>query len=299
MFASEDDWTAGKAVTLRHGLLRILAPNPSAMTWRGTNSYVLGTDSVAVIDPGPDSPAHLAALLAAIADRPVSHIIVSHSHRDHSPLARPLAQATGAPVLAFGDSQAGRSAVMTRLAAAGLVGGGEGVDADFAPDVTVRDGEVIDGAGWALRVIHTPGHMGNHICLQWADAIFSGDHVMAWATSLVSPPDGDLSDFMASCRKLRAKGPAYPGHGPVVTNLTTRIDWLISHRLTREAQIIGALDRGPATIPTLTALIYTDIAANLHPAAGRNTLAHLIDLHRRNIVSASPHLGADALFALA
>ncbi len=298
MFASADDWTVGKAVALRHGLFRVLAPNPSAMTWRGTNSYILGTDTVAVIDPGPDDPAHLAALRTAIGDRPVSHIIVTHSHRDHSPLARPLAQATGAPVLAFGDSLAGRSAVMTRLAETGLVGGGEGVEADFAPDVTVRDGEVIDGAGWALRVIHTPGHMGNHICLQWEEAIFSGDHVMGWATSLVSPPDGDLSDFMASCRKLKAKGPAYPGHGPTVANLTTRIAWLVGHRLTREAQIIGALDHGAATIPDLTASIYADIDPKLHAAAARNILAHLIDLQGRNIVRASPHFGIDATFVI-
>ncbi len=300
MFASENDWTVGKAVRLRRGLLRVLAPNPSPMTWRGTNSYVLGDTTVAVIDPGPDDPNHLAALVAAIGGRPVSHIIVTHSHRDHSTLARSLAQATGGPVLAYGNSLAGRSVVMTGLAATGLVGGGEGVDVEFMPDDRLRDGQVIDGDGWTLRVVHTPGHLGNHICLRWGHMMFTGDHVMGWATSLVSPPDGDLSDFMMSCRKLARlpSGPAYPGHGPVVANTTTRIGWLVSHRLKREAQIIAALSQGHATVPELTATIYADTAPALHPAGARNVLAHLIDLHSRNIVCARPDLGVGATFAL-
>ncbi len=301
MIARENDWTPGKAIDLRPGLLRVLAPNPSSMTLHGTNTYILGEASVAVIDPGPDSSAHLAAILAAIGGRRVSHIIVTHSHLDHAPLARPLARTCRAPIIAFGDSLAGRSDVMIGLADSGLTTGGEGVDSTFAPDIAVSDGDMIPGDSWQLKVIHTPGHFGNHICLQWDDALFSGDHVMQWASSLVSPPDGDLGDYMASCRKLtrRVGGPAYPGHGSVVTNLTERVDWLIAHRLQREAQIIAVLHLGPSAIGQLTAVIYTDITPALLPAAARNVFAHLIDLHVRNIVTAVPDLRADATFSMA
>ncbi|MBT8411798.1 MAG: MBL fold metallo-hydrolase, partial [Octadecabacter sp.] len=190
---------AGEAVTVEDGLTRVLAPNASPMTYWGTNSYILGHDRVAVIDPGPDDPKHLASLIRAIAGRPVSHILVTHSHLDHSPLARALSQATDAPVLAFGDSNAGRSVAMQELAASGLMGGGEGVDPTFAPDILVADGDTITGDGWALTALHTPGHFGNHLSFLWGDVAFTGDHLMDWATSLVSPPDGDLTDFMASC----------------------------------------------------------------------------------------------------
>ncbi len=272
---------------LEPGLLRLLAPNPSPMTEAGTNSYLLGHDQVCIIDPGPDDPRHLRALLAAIDGRPVRGIVVTHAHRDHSALARALAAATRAPVLAFGDATSGRSPAMQRLAGAGI-GGGEGVDAGFAPDIQLRDGESLHGTGWSLRAFHTPGHFGNHLCLEWNGALFTGDLVMGWASSLVSPPDGDLTRFMRSCARMRNLAPRilYPGHGAPVVDAVDRIDWLIAHRRGREAQILAALSDGPASPDALTALIYADTPAALRPAAMRNILAHLIDLAERNVVTA-------------
>ena len=177
---------SGTIDTLAPGLRRIIAPNPSPMTERGTNTYLLGgAAGLCVIDPGPMDENHLAGILEAIGTARVDAIVVTHAHLDHAPLARTLAEATGAEVLAFGDAETGRSTIMRELAAEGRVGGGEGVDAAFHPDRTVADGDVIEGPGWRLEVLHTPGHMGNHICLRWGDALFTGDHVMGWASSLV------------------------------------------------------------------------------------------------------------------
>jgi len=291
---------AGVPLPLSADLTLVLAPNPSPMTYLGTNTYILGRSDLAIIDPGPDDSAHLKALLRAIDGRPVTHIFVTHSHLDHSPLARPLSDATGAPVLAFGDHLAGRSAVMDQLAAGGLVGGGEGIDHGFRPDQRLADGAEITGEWGTLAALHTPGHIGNHLCLAWGHAVFTGDHVMGWASSLVSPPDGDLTDFMASCERL-ANCPAkiyYPGHGAPVTDPMDRLRWLVTHRQTREAQILQALATGRATAAALTRTIYHDVAPALLPAAERNVLAHLIDLHGKGKVGASPALTADPIFAL-
>lgn len=290
---------AGEAITLDPGLRRILAPNPSPMTYRGTNTYLLGERGLAVIDPGPRDPAHLEAILAAL--RPgqtITHIVVTHTHVDHSPLAAILGERTGAPVLAFGPSGAGRSAVMAELARGGLAGGGEGIDTGFAPDRTVSDGEMIQGDGWALEVIHTPGHLGNHIALGWNDTCFTADHVMGWASSLVSPPDGDLTDFMDSCRRLRARQwrVFHPGHGAPVTDPNARLDWLIDHRLGREAAIVKALQSGPATARELAERIYIDTPAALLPAAERNVFAHLVDLLGKSKVSPIGTLSATVQF---
>lgn len=290
----------GTADRLAPGLVRILANNPSPMTFRGTNTYVLGDTHLAVIDPGPVDPAHLAALMEVIDGRPVSHIIVTHSHLDHSPLATPLAEQTGAPVLAFGASDTGRSAVMTDLAQAGLAGGGEGIDPDFAPDVIVADGDKIAGGGWDLTVLHTPGHMGNHICLRWGKALFCGDLVMGWASSLVSPPDGDLTDFMSSIARLRALPFTvfYPGHGAPITDPMARLDWLRDHRISREKEVCAALGADAQTVAELTRVIYADIAPNMWPVAARNVFAHLVDLQMRGLVAASPGLSQSAHFQL-
>ena len=295
------DPPVGIAETLEPGLRRVLAPNPSPMTYRGTNTYLLGTKGIAVIDPGPADPAHLKAILAALGPgQSVSHIVVTHTHLDHSPLARELSRATGAPVLAFGDATAGRSAVMQELAQSGLMGGGEGIDADFAPDRSVEDGARIDGDGWTLEVIHTPGHIGNHISLGWNDVCFTADHVMGWASSLVSPPDGDLTDFMASCARLAARDwrAFYPGHGAPVTDPAARLDWLITHRKSREAAILQQLAQGPADAKELAGAIYADTPAALLPAATRNVLAHLVDLHGKGRVAPQGALHAEARFSL-
>lgn len=291
---------AGQRHDLAPGLAMVLAPNAGPMTYTGTNTYLLGEETLAVIDPGPDDPAHLAALLAAIGGRQVSHILLTHSHLDHSPLARLLAAQTGAPVLGFGPSEAGRSPVMTALARQGLAGGGEGIDRDFMPDETLADGAVITGAGWELTALHTPGHIGNHMCFAWGDAVFTGDHVMGWASSLVSPPDGDLSDFMTSCARLAGLDALvfYPGHGAPVTDPAARLDCLMTHRRAREAQILAQLATGPQAVEPLTAAIYTDTARALLPVAERNVFAHLVDLHSRGLVRADPVLSRAATFAL-
>lgn len=291
----------GQPVDLAPGLRRIVAPNPSPMTHRGTNTYMLGTDDLAVIDPGPAHDDHLKAILDALAPgQRVSHIIVTHTHLDHSPLARPLATATGAPILAFGTAQAGRSAVMQSLASAGDIGGGEGIDDSFSPDVTLEDGSVIDGDGWRLEVLHTPGHIGNHVCLGWGDTCFTADHVMGWASSLVSPPDGDLTDFMASCDKLanRTWSVFHPGHGAPIRQPAARLDWLVSHRRSREVAILAALQNGPADAGSLARQIYTDTPPSLLGAATRNVLAHLVDLYGKSRIKLDGHLSSDAVFRL-
>lgn len=282
------------------GLRRVLAPNPSPMTLHGTNTYLLGRSSVAVIDPGPDSPAHLQAIEAALPPGArISHVLVTHAHRDHSPLARPLAARWGAPVLAFGDARAGRNPRMAGPEVARL-GGGEGVDSSFRPDLALPDTAVIEGPDWRLRVLWTPGHMGNHICLGWDDVVFSGDHVMGWASTLVSPPDGDMGDYMASLDKLAAARPRLllPGHGDPVSRPAERIATLAAHRRTREAAIRALLAAAPATVAGLTERIYTDTPKALIPAARRNVLAHLIDLQDRGLVTTQdPPDGAGTIYA--
>lgn len=280
-------------------LALVLAPNPSPMTYLGTNTYLLGRDKLAVIDPGPLDRAHLAALLAAIDGRPVTHIFVTHSHLDHSPLVVDLSAQTGAPVFAFGDSTAGRSAVMTALAKGGLAGGGEGIDAAFQPDHLLQDGAKITGDWGTLTAIHTPGHIGNHLCFAWQDAVFTGDHVMGWASSLVSPPDGDLTDFMASCEKLGAHDARvyYPAHGAPIPEPARRLAWLIAHRKSRETQIMDLLCKAPATPEALTKMIYVDTPDSLLPAAQRNVFAHLVDLHQRGKVRSEAPLSPTTIFS--
>ncbi len=293
------DPPVGQAQSVAPLLRRVLAPNPSPMTFRGTNTYLLGDRELAVIDPGPASQHHLSAILAAVGPtQKISHIFVTHSHKDHSPLAPALSQATGAPVFAFGPARAGRSEAMRRLAAAGLEDGGEGVDTTFKPDHSVADGTRIATCDWQLEVIHTPGHLGNHICLQWNDCCFTGDHVMGWASSLVSPPDGDLTDFMESCSRLAEKQwkSFFPGHGDVILNPASRLQWLISHRRARESAILDALAQNALTAAELTALIYTDTPKALFLAAERNVLAHLVDLYGKSKVTPRSTLNAASVF---
>ena len=281
---------------LAPGLRRVLAPNPGPLTGPGTNSYILGAGTVAVIDPGPDDPGHLAALETALGpDERISHIVVTHAHRDHSPLARVLSARWGAPVAAFGDAAAGRNPALAELEG---LGGGEGVDTGFVPDLRLADGAVLEGAGWRLEALWTPGHMGNHLCLRWGDAVFSGDHVMGWATSVVSPPDGDMAAYMASLERLaglRARV-FFPGHGAPVADPDGRLAELIAHRRGREAQILAALGPSPRSIADITAQVYAALAPALIPAAERNVLAHLIDLCARGRAHAHPAPRPDAVF---
>jgi glyoxylase-like metal-dependent hydrolase (beta-lactamase superfamily II) len=278
----------GMAETRAPKIRRLLAPNPSPMTHTGTNTYLLGLRDIAVIDPGPDNDAHFAAILSAIAPyQKITKILVTHSHLDHAPLARRLSAHCDAPIYAFGDSGAGRTAQMIALFEAGAIGGGEGVDYDFRPDITLEDGGVLDHAGQDLIAIWTPGHFGNHMVFSWNGALFTGDHVMAWASTMISPPDGDLGAFRRSCTQLQLRSERLylPGHGDAIEDGPARLNWLLVHRLERESQIISHLRGQPNTAPGLAEAIYTDIDPRLIHAATRNVLAHLIDLCERNLVT--------------
>lgn len=287
---------AGIAHEVAPGVRSVLAPNPSPMTHWGTNTYLVGEAEVAVIDPGPDDAAHLQAVLAATRGQTISHILVTHAHLDHAPLAARLAALTGAPVMGYGAAHEGRSAVMARLAASGHTGGGEGVDQRFRPQTALRDADTVQGADWALEVVATPGHFSGHLCFAMGDILFSGDHVMGWSSTLISPPDGDVSAFMASCARLRERPEQLylAGHGAPIAAAAERLEWLIAHRLEREAQILDALGPEPQTIGDLAARIYSDIPPRMLPVAARNVFAHLVDLTDRNLAIATPELGDDA-----
>lgn len=300
MGAEDFDPAPGAVETLEPGLRRVLAPNPSPMTFRGTNTYILGEGEVAVIDPGPADKRHFAALTGALGPKEkIAAILVTHSHLDHSELARPLAERAGAPVLALGDSGAGRSEVMERLAREGLAGGGEGVDPGFAPDERMGDGDELDFGAGRVAAVATPGHFGNHLSFAWSGTLFTGDHLMGWATSLVSPPDGDLGAFMMSCERVAARSDrvAYPGHGAPVHRPQERARELLEHRAERAAQIRETLRPEPRTVAEIAAEVYRDVDAALLPAAERNAFAHLIDLVERNEACAVPRLACDARFS--
>ncbi|MEM7441409.1 MAG: MBL fold metallo-hydrolase [Pseudomonadota bacterium] len=292
----------GRAVELEPGVRVLAAPNPGPMTFTGTNTYLVGTHHLAIIDPGPDLIDHETAILAAVEGAKVSHILVTHSHVDHSPLARRLSEKLNAPVCGFGPAAEARSLQMAALAQEGDLGGGEGVDLAYSPDVALSDGDCVTGDGWALNALHTPGHLSDHLCfaLGGTGAVFSGDHVMGWATTMVSPPDGDLTRFMASLDKMTERPDRiyYPGHGGPVEDPIGIIAWQKTHRQGREAQIREALLAGPATAMDLAQRIYTDIDQRLIPAAARNVLAHLIDLSTRNLAKPQGQLTQSAEFEL-
>lgn len=288
----------GIAEDLGDDIYRIVAPNPSPMTYTGTNTYIVGTGPFIVLDPGPNVEAHLAAIKDFVGDHGISHILVTHSHVDHSPLAATLSDAFNAPIYAFGTSADGISQIMHNVIASGYTGGGEGIDHAFSPDFTLCDGEDIHTPAGTFQAIHTPGHMGNHMCFARDGALFSGDHVMGWATSMVSPPDGDVGDFMRSCEKLLNSewSRLLPGHGDVVLEANARISWLLAHRHEREAQVFDTLDTMGQTPLELAQKIYTDVDPKLIPIAARNVFAHLIELVAQNKVTALGPLSSEVKF---
>ena len=299
-FETDHTPQVGVPSTLAEGLRVITCGNASPMTFTGTQTYLLGEREVAVIDPGPADPAHLTAIEKALEGQTLSHIIVTHSHVDHSPLAATLSAKTGAPVYGFGPADAARSELMNQLATEGNLGGAEGIDPNFTPDILVADGDKIKGAEWAVKAVHTPGHLSNHLCFAWegTDSLFSGDHVMGWASTLVSPPDGDLTAFMASLKILqdRSEHTYYAGHGAPLFEAHNMLDYLLAHRLGREDQIMDRLQTAPHTVAELTADMYADVNPLLHGAASRNVLAHLIDLFERGLVAPEGVFRADARF---
>ncbi|MEM8851549.1 MAG: MBL fold metallo-hydrolase [Pseudomonadota bacterium] len=274
-------------------LVRVLAANPSPMTAQGTNSYVIGTSDLAVIDPGPALVSHLDALDAVIAGRPVRAILVTHAHLDHAPAAAILARRTGGPVLAFGLLPADH--------AADAIGGGEGVDRAFRPDRALADGDTVSGTGWTLRALHTPGHMPDHLSFHWAETntTFTGDTVMGWASTMISPPEGDLGAFYGSLDILEdlAARRFYPGHGATVDAPAERCQALRAHRRARTEAILAALPEAP-TIPDLVRGIYAETPPALHGAAARNVLAHLLQLAKDGCVRADPAPGTRARWYL-
>jgi glyoxylase-like metal-dependent hydrolase (beta-lactamase superfamily II) len=255
----------------------VLAHNPSAFTYYGTQSYLIGTDEVAVVDPGPDLPEHLDTLVAAIGRRPVAAIMCTHTHRDHSPAARPLAERTGAPVI--GCAPLALETVGPRADAS--------FDGDYAADRVLEDGEQLEVDGEAVTAVSTPGHTSNHLCFAYRGALFSGDHVMGWSTTVVVPPDGDMAAYMTSLEKLRAREDRvyYPAHGPAVTNPQQYVRHLVGHRMQREKQILALVSEKPQPIPDIVARAYPGLDPRLTAAAGGSVLAHLIDLERRGLVA--------------
>lgn len=261
---------------------RLLARNPSPFTYTGTGTFVVGQGEVAVIDPGPLDFAHVKALIEALAGESVTHILVTHTHMDHSPAAPALKAATGAPI--FGCAPLMLSDDGPRADA--------GFDPLYAPDRVLADGESVCGPGWTLSAVATPGHTSNHLCYALAEekALFTGDHVMGWSTTVVAPPDGNMADYMASLRKLLDRDDAiyHPTHGEAIAEPKRFVRGLIAHRRQRETQILKHLAAGPQTIPAMVAQMYAGIDTRLHGAAGRSVLAHLLDLEARGQVRPGP-----------
>jgi glyoxylase-like metal-dependent hydrolase (beta-lactamase superfamily II) len=288
----------GEAVAVAPDVLRVTVNNPSPFTFRGTNSYIVGRDTLAVIDPGPEDEAHFQALLKAIAGRPVSHIFVSHTHRDHSPLTKRLKEATGATVIAEGPHRPARP---LRIGETNPLDAS--ADTAFRPDRRIADGEVVSGDGWAIGGVLTPGHAANHAAfsLEGTGILFSADHVMAWSTSIVAPPDGAMSDYMASLDKLLGRDDRLylPGHGGQVVNPGQYVRGLKAHRKMRERAIVERLKEGDRTIPEMVKTIYRSTDPRLHGAAGLSVLAHIEDLVGRGEVAAEGDIAIDSVYRLA
>ena len=274
---------------------RVIANNPGPFTYTGTGTYIVGRGEVAVIDPGPDDPAHLDAILAATAGEAVTHILITHHHSDHSPLAAPLKAETGATIYGC--------AVASHDEDDGGVKMEAGHDLSFRPDISLCGGGEVSGPGWTMEAIPTPGHTSNHICyaLKEENSLFSGDHIMGWSTTVITPPDGDMTDYLASLERIEARGfsTLWPTHGPPIREVTPFIDAYIAHRQERVDQILGALKAGPSTIRELVPRLYADVDPKLWPAASRSMLAAMIHLVRQGQLAADGEPGPASVYRLA
>jgi glyoxylase-like metal-dependent hydrolase (beta-lactamase superfamily II) len=271
-YVRDFDFVYGRSDVVSPGIRRVIANNPGPFTYRGTGTYIVGHGEVAVIDPGPALDAHLAAILQAVAGERVTAIVVTHDHADHSPLAARLSKLSGAPV--FGCAR--KSGVATPE------GGEEGDDEAFMPDIDLCGGGMVEGPGWSLEAIPTPGHTSNHLCygFKQENALFTGDHIMGWSTSVVIPPDGSMAAYLASLRAIQARGfkTLWPTHGPPVTQVPPFLDAYIAHRLEREAQVLAAVQAGVDSIPAIVEKLYVGLDPKLKPAAAQSVYSHLIKL---------------------
>jgi glyoxylase-like metal-dependent hydrolase (beta-lactamase superfamily II) len=278
-FNRELEFEYGVVEHVAPGIRRVIAPNPSPFTFHGTGTYIIGQGDVAVVDPGPALQQHVDALIAATAGETITHLLVTHTHADHSPACKLLREHTDAPTHAFGPHGQGkieRGVVIE-----------EGGDMEFTPDVAVRDGDVVEGANWRVECVFTPGHTSNHMCFahRESNSLFCGDHVMAWSTSVISPPDGDMRDYIGSLDRLLARDDAtyWPTHGPSIDDPKPFVRDYIDHRNQRARELIDLLNQGHRRIETMVPMAYPDIDPRLHAAAGRSmlaTLVHLVELEK-------------------
>lgn len=292
-FVREVKFVYGEVDQVSPLIRRVVAENPGPFTYLGTGVYIIGRGEVAVIDPGPPLDTHFEALKRALAGERVTHVFTTHTHLDHSPLAHPLAQWAGCKVYGTPDPSGSKDHVSLE----------EDGEEGFAPDIVVKDGDLFSGPGWTLEAITTPGHMSNHVCyaLKEENALFSGDHIMGWSTTVISPPDGNMGDYYRSLDKVKARGFAtlWPTHGPPVTDANAFIDAYVAHRRAREAAILARLAAGDALIFDMVKVIYKDVDARLHPAAARSVLAHMIYLVEAGGVVAEGPLELSTRYRLA
>ena len=271
---------------------RVICENPGGFTFHGTGTYIVGQGEVAVIDPGPLDDDHIAALERAVEGETVTHILITHTHRDHSPAAAPFKKSTGAPTYGYGPHGGDRGGPKVE----------EGGDYEFVPDQEIKDGDVIKGNGWTFEAIHTPGHTSNHICfaLREENAIFSGDHVMGWSTSVISPPDGNMADYMNSLSKMLTRDEEiyWPTHGPAITDPKTHVEAFIAHRNGREDAIMECIREGCNTIPEMVEVMYADVDRRLHRAAGRSVFAHLLHMAEMGRVTTDGTPSPDGTYAV-
>jgi glyoxylase-like metal-dependent hydrolase (beta-lactamase superfamily II) len=292
-FVRDMDFVYGEPQQVSPLIRRVVASNPGPFTYKGTGVYIVGRGDVAVIDPGPDLSGHLDVLLQAVEGERVSHIFVTHGHMDHSPAARPLAEATGAKIYACGTPVKPTDSEVRMEA---------GDDLEFVPDIPIRDGERFTGTGWTIEAVATPGHTSHHMAyaLIEENALFPGDHVMGWSTTVISPPDGDMTDYLASLEKVRDRDfdTLWPTHGPPVHEVRPFIQAYLNHRLEREAQILDQLKSGRTRIKEMVPVIYADVDKRLHPAACHSVLAHMIRLVNLGVVESPGLPGVDSLYRL-
>ncbi len=289
-FRRDMEFEYGRPEQLTPLVRRVIADNPSAFTFHGTNTYIVGSGEVAVIDPGPEDSRHTENLLAAIAGEKVTHILVTHTHTDHSPGARAFARATGAPVIG-----ARARAIADGVATV------EAGEKDFTPDIPLSDGASFKGDGWTLSAVYTPGHMSNHHCFALAEenALFSGDHVMGWNTTIVSPPDGNMGEYLSSLEICIARDDAvyHPGHGPAIDQPAPFVRAYLAHRRMREGEIMRCLEGGPQTIPDMVRRMYTHLPEDMHGAAARSVLAHMEHMVESGRVACDGAVTAESVFS--